>query len=79
MNTQQLTKDSQKKWRNRTSACIHYLTEAARGLNSMIRLDRKAVKLGLEPTYKKGEAAAMVDDIKVRLVALAGRRNRQTK
>jgi len=75
----ELTKESKKKWRNRTDACMHYLNRAAKGLGSMKRYDKEAEKLGLEPSYEAGEIDKMIADIKVRFVNLGEHRNKKTK
>jgi hypothetical protein len=78
-NSVELTKESQKKWRNRTDACMHYLNRAAKGLRSMKRYDKEAEKLGLEPHYAPGEIDQMIADIKTRFVYLGEHRNKETK
>jgi ATP-dependent protease ClpP protease subunit len=70
------TTESQKRWKTRTDACIHFLRKAGKGLTSMKRLDKEAQKLGLEPTFGPGKIDAMLKDIKVKLVALAEHRDR---
>jgi hypothetical protein len=71
------TKESQKKWRNRTDACMHFLAKAYSGLKAMKKLDEEAKKLGLDPTFPPGEADAMIEDVKVKLSVLAAERDKK--
>lgn len=73
----QWTEESQKKWRTRTDACMHFLQLAAKGLTTMKRLDTEAVKLGLDPTFPPGEVDAMIKDIQVKFAALANFRDKK--
>ncbi|MCZ6690556.1 MAG: hypothetical protein O7H41_13240 [Planctomycetota bacterium] len=71
------TKASQRRWRNRTDASVHYLKRARRAATSMKKLDAEAVKLGLEPTYEDGVLIQMIDDFKVRMKNLVADRNKR--
>ena len=75
----ELTKESRRKWRNRTDASMYYMNRAAKGLNTMKRLDRKAAKLGLELTFKTGEIDMMLKDIRIRFGYLNVHRNKKNE
>lgn len=70
------TPESRQKWKNRTDACVHFLSKAKSGIEAMSRLDREAVTLGLSPTFKPGDLDTMLDDVDVKLKMLAAARNR---
>lgn len=72
------TKDSQAQWKTRTDAAAHYLIEAQKSLRTLKKLDAEAVKLGLEPTLKPGEADTMLKDMEVKLAALASQRGKKS-
>ncbi len=71
------TKESQRKWKTRTDACIYFLVRAGQGLVTLKKLDGEAVKLGLEPTIGAAEIDAMIEDLKARIVALEADRDRK--
>ena len=71
------TEDSQKRWKTRTDGAIHHIKEALKGIRSVKKLDAEAVKLGLQPTFKPGEADIFIKDLEVKLVALATMRDRK--
>jgi hypothetical protein len=73
----QWTADSQRRWRDRTDACIYYLAQSAKGLHTMKRLDTDAAKLGLEPTFKPGEIDTMIRDLEVRANLLQSDRTKK--
>jgi hypothetical protein len=73
----QWTEESQKKWRTRTDACMHFLQLAAKGLTTMKRLDAEAAKLGLDSTFKPGEIDSMIKDIQVKFGVLGAYREKK--
>ncbi len=77
--TNRLTAESRKKWRDRTDACMHYLIEARGAMKTMKRLDAEALTLGLKPNYKTGELDQMIDDIEVKVTYLNNHRIRTTE
>lgn len=76
--TNRLTAESRKKWRDRTDACMHYLIEARSAMKTMKRLDAEALTLGLQPNYKTGELDQMIEDIEVKVTYLNNHRIRTT-
>lgn len=70
------TPESRQKWQSRTDACAHFLSKAKTGIETMMRLDKEAGTLGLSPTFKEGDLAAMLDDVNVKLQMLATGRSR---
>jgi hypothetical protein len=70
------TQASQKQWKDRTDACMTLLSRAAKAARTMKKLDRKAVDLGLEPTYKEGELDDMIKDLQAKYNMLARNRKR---
>lgn len=77
-NPERWTKESQERWTDRTDATMHYLAEAAKGLKSLKRLDEEAVKLGVEPTLKPGDAVKFIKDLEGKYNALAADRDRNS-
>ncbi len=73
------TRDSRNEWRNRTDTTMAALSEAAKAARSLQRLDREAVKLGLEPSYADGELAWMIRDLAAKYDYLGRMRNRRAR
>jgi hypothetical protein len=76
-NSNRWTEDSRSRWATRSDACIAYLMNAGRGLEKMRALDAEAAKLGLDPTYKKGEIDLWQADLKQKISVLQAYRNRE--
>lgn len=74
--TQIWTPESRQRWRNRTEACFYYLDRSRSGLESMIRLDKQAVSLGLSPTFRADDLQAMLDDVNMKIEMLKRNQNR---
>jgi len=68
------TPESQRRWRDRTEACLYFLARARDGVQSMMRLDKEAVSLGLSPTFQQQDLEFMLEDIRVKIDML--KRNR---
>ncbi len=68
--SQAWTPESRAKWQNRNEACGYYMENALAAIQSMIRLEKEAVKLGLKPTFKDGQLDTMLNDATVKLEAL---------
>lgn len=64
------TPESRRKWQSRTDACLYYLTSAKSGIESMAKLDKKAVSLGLSPTFNEQDLAFMADDVNTKIAML---------
>lgn len=77
--TNRLTAESRRKWRDRTDASLHYLIEARSALKTMQRLDAEAQSLGLTPTYKPGELDLMIKDVEVKATYLNNHRIKTTE
>ena len=67
---------ARQRWRDRTDATLHYLSNAATGIRTAIALDQEAVELGLEPTFKPGELEMMGQDLLMKADYLRRNRNR---
>lgn len=70
------TPESRARWRDRTDACLYYLTQAQENIKLMMRLDKEAAPLGLSPTFKPDDLAFMLDDVSMKIQMLARHRNR---
>lgn len=77
--TNRLTAESRKKWRDRTDASMHYLIQSRSAMKTMQRLDAEAVTLGMAPTYKPGELDQMIKDIEVKVTYLNNHRIKTTE
>ncbi len=76
IDSNRLTNESRKKWRDRTDACMYFLLEARSAMKTMQRLDKEAVTLGLPATYKPEDLDYMLKDLEVKVVYLNNHRNR---
>lgn len=75
--TNRLTRQSRTEWRQRTDATMGYLSQGAKAARSLQKLDEEAAKLGLEPTYKEGELATIIQDLEVKWNHLSSNRNKK--
>jgi len=71
------TQESRKKWQERTDISMKYLKQAANAAVAMQRLDKEAVTLGLQPTYKTGELAVFKNDLEVKYNNLRSNRKKR--
>jgi hypothetical protein len=69
--------DSRQRWRQRTDAAMSYLLQAAEAVTALERLDREALKLGLEPTFSAHDLHWVKSDIQNKYDELAVSRNRR--
>jgi hypothetical protein len=74
-----LTYESQQLWRNRTDATLMYLNRANSAVIAARKLDKEAVTLGLEPTFKSEELEQMATDLQAKGRMLRLHRNRYEK
>jgi hypothetical protein len=70
------TPESRARWRDRSDACLYFLTKAQDNIKLMIRLDKEAVPMGLSPTFKADDLAYMLEDVSMKVQMLARHRNR---
>lgn len=70
------TPESRQRWRDRTEACMYYLSQARAGIQSMMRLDKEALTLGLSSTYQEDQLKFMLDDVESKLTMLRRHQNR---
>ncbi|MHC4992328.1 MAG: hypothetical protein ACYTGC_15250 [Planctomycetota bacterium] len=69
-----LTGDSRRRWTQRSDITLDYLTKAGRAIVALERLDREAVELGLEPSFKPEDLAWMMQDVQTRFDYLRANR-----
>ncbi|MAE63545.1 MAG: hypothetical protein CMJ18_04675 [Phycisphaeraceae bacterium] len=62
-NSEKMKPRSKREWRERSDATMAFLQRAGRAARTMNRLDREAVKLGVEPTYAPGELDQIIADL----------------
>lgn len=77
--TNRLTAESRRKWRDRTDASMHYLIEGRSAMKTMQRLDAEAIKLGLTPNFKTDELELMIKDIEIKVTYLNNHRIKTTE
>jgi hypothetical protein len=72
-----MTYDSRQRWQRRTDLSMGYLLQAAKTVTALERLDREAVKLGLEPTFQGSDLDWVKSDIQTKYNELMADRNRR--
>jgi hypothetical protein len=68
--TGRLTPEARRKWQDRTSITVDYLTKARGGVAEMNKLEKEAKSMGQEQMYPEGKLAAMYEDLGLTITML---------
>ena len=72
-----MTYDSRVRWQQLSDTAIGYLREAARAVTTIERLDRQAIELDLEPTFRPDELVWIKEDIQTKYNYFAANQDRR--
>ena len=72
-----MTYDSRVRWQQLSDTAMGYLREAARAVTTIERLDRQAIELDLEPTFRPDELVWIKEDIQTKYDYFAANRDRR--
>jgi hypothetical protein len=65
-----LTPEARRKWQDRTSITVDYLSKARGGVGEMSKLEKEAKSMGQELMYPEGKLAAMYEDLGLTIAML---------
>lgn len=72
-----MTHDSRQRWAQRSDLAMQALLQAAEAVKALEKLDRRAIELGLEPTFRPDQLLWVKQDIQTKYNYLAANRNRR--
>jgi len=68
--TNRLTPESRRKWQDRTSITVSYLSKARGGVADMVKLEKEAKTMGQELLYPEGKLGTIYEDLGLTIAML---------